>query len=98
MNLESHSEQTLPKFAKEILRYLADHPGAADTVQGILQWWLHQIWAEEGTREAQIALDLLVKKGWLTETEIPSPKIYRINEARLSEVNGFLNSSADDKK
>jgi hypothetical protein len=98
VNQESHSDQELPTFAKEILRYLADHPGAADTVQGITQWWLHQTWAEVKTRDAQIALDLLVKKEWLTEIEIPSPKVYRINETRLAEVNEFLSSSTDDKK
>jgi hypothetical protein len=79
-------------FATDILRYLAEHPGAADTVQGIHQWWLHQAWAEDATRVTQAALDILVKRGWLTETEIPAPKIYRINETRLAEINQFLSS------
>jgi hypothetical protein len=98
VNQGPHSEQPLPVFAKDILQYLADHPGAADTVQGILQWWLHQTRVERGTREAQAALDVLVEKGWLTETEIPSPKIYRINEVQLAEIHEFLVSSAGDKK
>jgi len=68
------------------------NPGAADTAQGILQWWLRQTWAEQGTGDVQRAIELLVKKGWLTETAIPSPKIYRIDEERLGEINEYLST------
>ncbi len=94
---EGDSEGSLPVFAKDILHYLTEHPGAGDTVQGILQWWLHQEWAEGGTRRVQNALDLLVDKGWLTETEVPAPRIYRINETRLAEINAFLSASEETK-
>ena len=95
--IDSGPESRLPTFAKDILHYLTDHPGAADTVQGILQWWLHQESAEGGTRRVQSTLDFLVNKGWLTEIEIPAPKIYRINETRLAEINAFLSASGEKR-
>ena len=94
---ENGLQGSLPAFARDILRYLTEHPDATDTVQGILQWWLHEEWAEGGTEEVQKILDLLVRRGWLTETEIPSPKIYGINKTRLAEIRGFL-TAAEKKK
>ncbi len=90
------SEGDLPGFAKDILLYLSDHQDAADTVQGIHQWWLHQTWADCGTTQVQKALDSLVGRGWLTETKIPAPKLYRINEARKAEIKSFLSERRVD--
>jgi len=84
------SEGDLPGFAKDILLYLSDHEDAADTVQGIHQWWLHQTWAEGETTKVQNALDSLVDRGWLTKTDKPAPTLYRINEACKAEIKSFL--------
>ena len=83
-------EGGLPAFANEILDYLTHHPGAADTVQGILQWWLHQDCDEQVTTRVQNALDFLVNKGWLTQATIPAPKVYRMDETRMAEIEAFL--------
>ena len=32
----------LPSFAREILRYLREHPEAQDTVEGIMVWWVSE--------------------------------------------------------
>lgn len=79
-------------FTRELLRYLNAHPDATDTVQGITDWWLTQVHAPAGTREVQAALDYLVKKGWITEKSLPSPKFYGLNKARIAELSAFLAS------
>jgi hypothetical protein len=76
------------------------HRDAADTAQGILQWWLHQDWAEGGTAQVQKALGVLVERGLLTKTTVPARRkdrmnekqIFRINTQLLSEIEAFLNN------
>lgn len=34
------NEPSLPSPAPEILDYLARHPDAEDTIEGMLQWWV----------------------------------------------------------
>jgi hypothetical protein len=91
------SEGSFPVFAEDILHYLIHHPEAADTVQGILQWWLHQECGEGITTQVQSALDFLADKGWLMAVAIPAPKVYRINETRMTEINSFLSASTEKK-
>lgn len=113
---EWRSEGSLPALAEDILRHLTDHPDAADTVEGILQWWLPHVPAKVKTAEVQSALDALVKKGWLLEEILPkkekkkedpenktqereiiSPKIYLLNETHMTEIQGFLSSSGEER-
>lgn len=47
----------------EILRYLSAHPQAADTVDGIVMWWLPRQRYEEAVDRVQRALDDLVARG-----------------------------------
>lgn len=47
----------------EILRYLRAHPQAADTVDGIVMWWLPRQRYEEAVDRVQYALDDLVTRG-----------------------------------
>jgi hypothetical protein len=55
------SDRTLP--SAEILRYLRAHPQAADTVDGIVMWWLPRQRYEEAVDRVQHALDDLVARG-----------------------------------
>ena len=57
--------------ADEVMRYLAHHPEAADSAEGIQRWWLapHQI--EEPLERVQRALDALVRKGVLVRKTLP---------------------------
>ena len=49
--------------AGEIRRYLDAHPDAADTVDGVLQWWLPAASAAVSREIVEHALDTLVAKG-----------------------------------
>jgi hypothetical protein len=60
-----------------ILAYLDAHPEAADTVDGIRQWWL-AAGAERSPADVQAALDLLVERGLVARVEQPGvPPLYR---------------------
>jgi hypothetical protein len=60
-----------------ILDYLGEHPDAADTVDGIRQWWLLGS-AARSTADVQAALDALVARGLLARSEQPGIQaVYR---------------------
>lgn len=58
-------------IAEEISRYLAEHPDAADTVDGITQWWLARIRVEEAVIDVQQALHSLVRGGAVVGKVLP---------------------------
>lgn len=51
------------RVASEIRRYLLRSPDAADTVEGILRWWLVRIRQEEARQVVEAALASLVAQG-----------------------------------
>ncbi|HEV2763474.1 MAG TPA: hypothetical protein VGV38_10900 [Pyrinomonadaceae bacterium] len=68
-----------PEIAHDILRYMRANPEAADTLEGIAEWWLHRKYSEESVREMLVEL---VAEGVLAEfrgSELRT--IYRMNKA-----------------
>lgn len=53
----------MARLSDEILRYLRAHPRAADTVDGIVEWWLPRQRRDEAVDQVQRALDALVGRG-----------------------------------
>ena len=53
----------LSDIQSEILSYLDDHPNAADTAEGIRQWWLFQRMAIYSQDKVFKALEQLKKTG-----------------------------------
>lgn len=49
--------------ANEINEYLAEHPNAADSLEGIVTWWLGRQRYSKATDVVQKALELLVADG-----------------------------------
>lgn len=49
-------------LAAEILRYLDRHPNAADTIEGIAQWWLSTQRLHDSVAQVQAAVDALVDR------------------------------------
>jgi hypothetical protein len=60
------TQQEIERLADEIAEYLAQHPSAADAIDGIMQWWLADRRAGTTRDQAQAALDLLERKGIVT--------------------------------
>ena len=57
------SDNRSPDPRQEIIEYLRAHPSAADTVDGIIQWWLIRQRYETARDVIQRALDDLVEQG-----------------------------------
>ncbi|MBC8737677.1 hypothetical protein F6X40_12795 [Paraburkholderia sp. UCT31] len=60
-------EAILRCLCHAILRYLARHPDAADTVCGIANWWLPESERDVSERMIERALDRLVEAGRVTK-------------------------------
>jgi hypothetical protein len=57
------NEHAIDKLAEAVRRYLREHPNAADTVEGIAEWWLPG-GADGGClSNVQGAVERLVKRG-----------------------------------
>jgi hypothetical protein len=70
------------EISREILNYLADHPEASDTFDGIVQWWLLERKICQTVQNVRNALEDLVARGLLTEQSRSDKPVYRINAAR----------------
>lgn len=64
-------ELKLDRLAGEIARYLAEHPAAADTLEGIRRWWLVRQRYDEASEQVQRALDRLEASGRVTKQVLP---------------------------
>jgi predicted metal-dependent HD superfamily phosphohydrolase len=61
-----------PRVVRAILRYLAEHPRAADTTDGIQRWWLRGE-VQDATHESIVTvIDHLVRSGYLERHALPS--------------------------
>jgi hypothetical protein len=71
--------QALPKIAHDIMRYMSENPGAADTLEGIAAWWLG---GKYPLPEVRQALGELVARGLIVEVEGKDLQaIYRKNRS-----------------
>jgi hypothetical protein len=83
------SEKT--KIAREILAYLAEHPDAQDTLEGIVEWWLLDQAIKNWTKNVREALEELVVQGLVIEREGRDGRIhYRVNRRKRSEIREWL--------
>lgn len=62
---------TISDIASAIGRYLADHPNASDSLEGVQRWWLREGAVEAPRLLVQQALDLLEKKGAVVKKLLP---------------------------
>jgi hypothetical protein len=79
---------------EQLLRYVNEHPDAKDAIEGIQNYWLTGCSLSK-SEEVQNILDLLVKREWLLISKSSvSPALYRLNKARVREVQFFLDRLA----
>ncbi len=68
-------ESSISVIAREIQTYLSSHPDAADSLDGILRWWLPRVRMEETANDLQLALDLLVERGAVTRRDVAGGQV-----------------------
>jgi hypothetical protein len=57
----------LPSPAPEILDYLARHPDAEDTIDGILHWWVLDACLQKWAPKIAKTVEQLVEQGFLEQ-------------------------------
>jgi Fe2+ or Zn2+ uptake regulation protein len=64
---------------REIIEYLRSHPEAADTVDGILDWWIPKQHYDNAKHEIQQVLHDLVQQGLIEEVVLGNGnQLYRL--------------------
>jgi hypothetical protein len=70
------SNPSLPSPAPEILDYLAMHPEAQDTLDGILHWWVLDSCVKKWAPKVPETVAKLVEQGFLEEKPSADGKIF----------------------
>ena len=70
------TDPRLPSPAREILDYLARHPDAQDTMDGILHWWVLEVLRQKWAPRIAETVAQLVEQGFLEEKRSSDGKIF----------------------
>lgn len=62
--------QAIAEIRTSVLGYLAEHPAAADSVDGIRNWWLYRRMARFSIERVQKALDDLEMAGFIERSTL----------------------------
>jgi hypothetical protein len=91
MNPPEQKNETKEELAKEILRYLIDHPNAQDTLKGVVTWWLLERTIKHQTALVKEVLDKLVIDGLvIAQHGSDSQTLYKINRRRRRKIISLL--------
>jgi Fe2+ or Zn2+ uptake regulation protein len=75
------------RLATAIEAYLNVHPAAADSAQGIADWWVLETGLKSSVSEVRRALELLMQKGVVeVQVMVDGRKIYRVSRNRPDAV------------
>jgi hypothetical protein len=79
------------EIAQEVLAYLAEHPRAQDTLEGIVQWWLLEQEIQRRMAQVRAALAELVAQGLVLERQGKDGRTYYcVNRRRLAQIRELL--------
>ena len=85
-----------PPLAKPLLSYCLEHPTTADTSEGFARWRLLEQYVEHTMRETEVALEWLVRHGFLREIPRPAgPPVFVMNPERRREAADFVADRPD---
>jgi DNA-binding PadR family transcriptional regulator len=81
----------MEQLGYDILAYLAEHPDAQDTTEGIIEWWLSERAAKPNIALVEEALTELVDLGFiLTRRTEDARAYYKVNRRKLREISAML--------
>ena len=87
------------QISEEILSYLAQHPGAQDTIEGIVGWWLLERRIKHQTVSVKAALAGLIGEGLVIERKGRGARsVYRINRRRMKTIMALLEQRSGECK
>lgn len=85
--MSPHEKELPSKVSREILKYLAKHPDAQDTLEGICEWWLLKEQAQRGFKRVIDALELLASEGLIVKKTAIDKRIhYRLNKRKYKRI------------
>ena len=77
-----NEHKILSEIQSEILMYLEEHPDAADTIEGVRQWWLFQRMAAYSRDKVLVALDRLRNEGLIEAVTLSDgQKVFSLPES-----------------
>jgi len=86
-------------IVRDILAYLAEHPDAGDSVEGIAEWWLLRQTIRRRTVDVAAALADLVARGLVVErTRAGARTHYRINTSRRVDIARLIRAEGSPKE
>ncbi len=75
------------ELCRRILSYLAEHPQAADTIDGIAQWWLQDPPLQPGDGRLQEALNDLTAQSLILASRAANGHVsYSMNREKEEEI------------
>ena len=83
--IQACEDPEVARLALEIKRYLDSHPQAADSVDGVVGWWLTRQRVEDSAINVQLALEWLVAQGYAAKQELAGKTIYTSRPAHGGE-------------
>jgi hypothetical protein len=78
-------------MTRQVLGHLTEHPGAQDTLEGIVEWWLLEQRIIQQTAEVQEVLADLTAQKLLVETRAADGRVhYRANRRKAKAIRELL--------
>ena len=81
----------VPRIAHEILAYLLKNPGAKDTLEGIVNWWLLEEDIQRNIALVKKTVEELTVRGFLLARHGTDSKTYYcVNPDQISEISAII--------
>lgn len=87
MTKKRHQKTEKSHICHEILSYLAEHPDAKDTIEGIIEWWLLEQKIKHQADIVKEALEELINKGLIMERKNKNAhSYYQLNQGEYEKI------------